>query len=374
MSAVGKSRDAALAAARQAIAKQHGSGTIISLDGVSVEDIETISTGAFLLDRALGIGGFPRGRLAELFGEQGSGKTSLALASAAQAQRDGGTVLYLDYEHAFDRTYASLFGIDFGENAFILSQPESLEQGMKVVEYYIDKSLVDLVIIDSLAAMVTQKELAGELDATNVAPQAKAMGQILRRFTKKIAESMAVVLFINHVRTPIGLDKRKKTPGGDALKFYASVRVEVQQVQSVKGKVPDLITGKMVDGPVALRIKATTVKNKCAAPYRIGYFHLRVGYGLYEPQTILEVAEGRGLVRRNGGRYILPFHVEEGKDRKVNIGGLDNVFTYFDDHPDKYTKLKEKVIDLVEGPPSNAPAVITEPAKAVDMPLESPEV
>ena len=370
----GVNRQKALAEARLAIAKQHGSGTIIALEGAVVEDIEVISTGAFLLDAALGIGGFPRGRLAELYGEQGSGKTSLTLATARQAQLEGGTVLYLDYEHAFDRTYADLFGIDFGEDVFILSQPESLEQGMKIVEYYLDRGLVDLVIIDSLAAMVTDKELAGELDATNVAPQAKAMGQILRRFTKKIAESKAVVLFINHVRTPIGYDKRKTTPGGNALKFYASVRVEVQQVQSVKGKIVDLVTGKLIDGPIALRIKATAVKNKCAAPYRVGYFHLRVGKGLFEPQTILEVAEGHGLVRRNGSRYILPFRAEEGKDKKVNLGGLDNVLAYFEDHPDKYTKLKERIIELLKEMPSDRVAASTEPATPMDVPLEGPEV
>jgi len=230
-----------LAQAKAMVNKSIEKGGIVGLDGGAWETVEAFSTGAFVVDKATCIGGFPRGRITELFGMPSSGKTTLMLSSVAEAQKaDKKPVLYLDFEHAFDPEYAKLFGVDLREDRFLLSQPENFENGMKMAELYIENELCSMVIFDSLAAMITEKELAGEVGDQFVAIQARAMSAELKRMTGMVKRSNVCVVFINHLRSLIGgvkFVKKTTTPGGVALKFYASMRMELVIVESIKGKV-----------------------------------------------------------------------------------------------------------------------------------------
>jgi recombination protein RecA len=344
---------AALAAARQAIRKSCP-GVVVSFDD-DPEPIKSIPSGIMLLDAAMGIGGFPIGRIIELYGPQSSGKSSVAMKTAAAVQASGMPVLYLDFEHAFDPSFALLFGVNLDEDMFVLAQPDNLEQGMEIAERYIEGSLVGIVIVDSLAAMVPKKELEGDIGDSHVALQARAMSQVLRRFTPIVAKTETIVLFINHIRDMIGGGGparvgvvRRTTPGGVALKFYASVRIELQPMQSIKGKIVDPISGQPVDGTIALKVKATITKNKVGPPFRIATFYNRAGAGIYEPYTVVEIAEARGLIRKNGSRYILPFPKEAGSQEKVNLGGLEAVLRYLEENPGRYAKLRDKVQGFID--------------------------
>lgn len=342
------SRSEKLAAARQSLTKKYGEGAIAPVS-YDMGAIDVIPSGSFLLDAALGIGGFPRGRLIELYGPPSCGKSTLSLAACSNCQKLDLPVLYLDFEQAFSPLYAKRLGVDFDSNLWVLSQPDSLEQGMSIAETFIEESIVGLVVVDSLAAMVTDKELAGEIGDTQVAIQARALAQVLKRLTAKIHRSNVAVLFINHVRDTIGgmpgRAPRKTTPGGSALKFYASVRIELTPIESIKGKITDLITGKLIDGSVSLKVKALVVKNKLAPPYREGRFYLRVGRGLCEEESVIEAAVARDVIHQNGSRYVLPFNTEN--DKQVNLAGLTSVLDWLAENPLSYQNLKSQITALV---------------------------
>jgi len=347
--------------AAAAVVKKHGIGALVSLDQSVIDEqqIDAISTGAILLDLAIGCGGFPRGRIVELYGNPSSGKSSLALACAHQAQLDNnGSVLYLDFENSFDPYYAGLHGVDLSADRFQLAQPTTLEEGMTIAEEFIESDTVDLIICDSLASMPTKKEIEGEIEDSTIAEQARAMSKVLRRLTKKISASGVVMIFLNHVRVPLatfGKMARKTTPGGTALKFYASVRVELITIKSFAGKIEDRITGGLVDGPVAVKILAKVVKNKTGAPFREGTFYIRDKFGLFEPQTIVEIAEGRGIVKKSGNFYVLPFR----NAKKQN--GLEALLRWLSENGDKYRILRDAVMDALAQNPSSEPE--TKPQK-----------
>lgn len=325
------------------LTRRFGQGVIVT---VNYDPIEIIPSGSILLDYALGIGGFPRGRLIEIFGAPSSGKSTLALTTVREAQRMGEVVLWLDYEQSFDASYAQAIGVNFSDSLWVLAQPDTLEQGLQIAEDFVESGAIGLVVVDSLAAMVPKAYLEGDIgEEKRMAEQARVMARSLQRLTNKLAKHKVCMLFLNHVRDVIGgipsRGVRKTTPGGSALKFYAAVRVELRVADVVRGKIDDPVTGKMVDGPVAVKVKALVVKNKVAVPYRQGGFYMREN-GLNEVQTILEIAEGRGFVKRNGSRYILPFKTE--KDTLVNLGSLQVCLDWFTDNQDKFELLKLKVV------------------------------
>jgi len=333
---------------RAAIRKKYGDEALVPTEDESVP-IPVIPTGSILLDVALGIGGFPRGRLIELYGAPSSGKSTLALSTAAQAQKMGGHVLYLDHEHAFDPTYAEVIGVDLSEDKWTLAQPSTAEEGLGIAEMFIENKMAILVIGDSLAAMVPKKQLEGEIGDIYVAIKARLMSTTLERLTPKISKAGAVFLFINHTREIIntmpGRTKKKTTPGGTALKFYSSIRVEVIPIESIKGKVVNPVSGLQEDGNQAIKVKAIVVKNKTSRPFRSGTFYLE--NGLCEARTILEVAVARGIVAQNGSRFVLPF-TTEGTDKRVNIAGKEGTLQWLKDNPDKYERLRCKIIEVLQ--------------------------
>ena len=322
------------------------------LSNEDIEPIPVLPTGSILLDKALGVGGWPRGKLTELYGEESSGKTTLSLATAAVCQRGGGAVLLNDYENSFDPAYAVACGVSLDRDAFILSQPDSLEQGMELTSEYLKAKAVALVIFDSLAAMACEEELKGEFtDAHRVAPQARAMSLALRRMVPIIADSGAVVIFINHVHVVIGGFNprgivRKTTPGGKALKFYSAIRVEIARTGRVNGNVLNFATGELEDGPVAYSAKATVVKNKVASPYRKAELFMD-DHGVNETMTLVEIAIARGIIKKAGSRYTLPFAKAPGEGPTI-ILGIQNVYEHIEDNPARFRSLRQFVIAALD--------------------------
>ena len=348
-----------IASARQEIESKFGPESIVSLDGIADKDIESIRTGSMLLDSALGVGGFPIGRMVELFGAESSGKSTLAFESAKACQNDlGKAVLYLDFEHAFDPSYVGgVIGVDLSPNKFILSQPDTLEEGLSIADYMIRHDMVGMVIVDSVASMVSEKERSGELEESPPMVTARIMSTILRKLVGPLKASGACMIFINHVRDVISTGKswgppKRTTPGGRALKFYASVRVELGAVASVKGKVQDPITGKSEEGSVGVKVRATVVKNKVGVPFQKAFFYMGQGKGVDERRTLIEVATSRGIMSQNKSRFVFPFESPTDPAKKVNVGGWANALGWLDDNPDKEEQLRERVLTaLAEGEP-----------------------
>lgn len=373
-------RQVALAAARRAIAKKHGDEALVST--VEVTKYNVISSGSILLDIALGVGGFTRGRLVELFGPPSSGKSTTALETAKNCQILGLPVIYMDYECAFDPEYAGRIGISMDPQLWELVQPDNMEQGLDIAETFIESDVVGLIIFDSLAAMTPKAILEGEFGDKQMAVQARLMSQALQKLVAKVKKSNVVVIFINHIRDILGGQPlpggrtRKTTPGGSALKFYASVRVELQPMESIAGKILDAVSGTMVPGSVALKVKAMVVKNKVATPYRPATFYLSADRGIHEGRTMLEIALARGVIKQNGSRFILPFR-QPGTDKPINLGGQQAVLDYFDSDLDRYDLLRDKIVGLLKRQPEpdkvEQASAAGAPAPAKDMEIGGSE-
>jgi recombination protein RecA len=340
-----------LAEAKQFVKQHIGKDEIISFKGEDVLVVESIPSGSMLVDKTTGVGGIPKGRMTELYGMPSSGKTTLMLHTCKNVQAAGTGVLYLDYEHAFNPDYAKLIGIDLSSDKFILVQPESFESGMKIAEIYIKNNLVGLVVVDSLASMVTQKEWAAEVGESGVAILAKAMSQELRRLNSMVKDSNAAMIFINHVHEVIETGfakrsgaKRTTTPGGRALKFYASMRIELTMIENIKGKVQDDVSGSVEERSVAVKIKTFVAKNKVAAPFGIGYFYIRHNYGIDDVMIAVDIAVKRGIIEQKGARFLLPASLVEspGSDVK-SLNGMAQLLRYFMEKP----KMKDALLDEV---------------------------
>jgi recombination protein RecA len=319
-------RQRALDLALSQIEKQFGKGSIMKLGEASAKlQVEAISTGALGLDLALGIGGVPRGRVVEIYGPEASGKTTLAYHVIAEAQRDGGVAAFIDAEHALDPTYARACGVDVDN--LLLSQPDSGEQALEIAETLVRSGAVDVVAVDSVAALVPRAELEGEMGEAQMGLQARLMSQALRKLVGAISKSHTTVLFINQIREKIGVmfGNPETTTGGRALKFYASVRMEIRKTENLK-------SGDEVKG---MRARVKVVKNKLAPPFRDAEFDILYGQGISKTGSILDVATAMGLVTRSGTWFTYG---------DLRLGqGRDNAREFLDSNPEVAREIDRKV-------------------------------
>jgi recombination protein RecA len=337
-------RDKALEMAMGQIEKQFGKGAIMRMGENTHMQIESISTGALSLDLALGIGGLPRGRIVELFGPESSGKSTLAMHVVAEAQRNGGICAYIDAEHAMDPIYAKAIGVNVDD--LLISQPDTGEQALEITDMLIRSGALDIIIIDSVAALTPRAEIEGEMGDTHVGLQARLMSQALRKLTANLNKSNTIAVFINQLREKIGVmfGSPEVTPGGRALKFYASIRLDIRRIESIK------------DGAevVGNRTRVKVVKNKCASPFKQCEFDIMYGKGISREGTLLDVATDLGLVRKSGAWYTY-----EGEQ----IGqGRENAKAFLAENLELVIEISEKVrqkVGTTSTPGTDAAAVET---------------
>ena len=275
------------------IEKQFGEGSLMKLGADQVRKIPSISTGALSIDLALGIGGVPKGRVIEIYGPESSGKTTLSLHIAAEAQKAGGVAAFIDAEHALDPIYASALGVDVDE--LLVSQPDTGEQALEIANMLIDSEGVDVVVIDSVAALVPQAEIDGEMGQSHVGLQARLMSQALRKLTSSINKTQTTVIFINQIREKIGVmwGSPETTSGGSALKFYASVRIDIRRIETLK------VGAEMIGN----RVRAKIVKNKVAPPFKEAQFDIMFGQGISREGSLVDVGVDHGIVRKAGAWF-----------------------------------------------------------------------
>ncbi|MBO8141557.1 MAG: recombinase RecA [Firmicutes bacterium] len=319
-------RQKALEAALFHIEKQFGRGSIMRLGEASAQrNVEVIPTGSLALDMALGVGGVPRGRIVEIYGPESSGKTTLALHIMAEAQKAGGMAAFIDAEHAQDPKYAQQVGVDIDN--LLISQPDTAEQALEIAEALVRSGAVDVIVIDSVAALVPRAEIEGEMGDAHVGLQARLMSQALRKLTGAINKSRTTVVFINQVREKVGVlfGSPEVTPGGRALKFYASIRMEIRRLESIK-------QGSDIVGN---RTKVKVVKNKLAPPFREAEFDIMYGEGISREGNILDVATGFGVITRTGTWFSYG---------EVRLGqGRENAKQFLRENPEVAREIEAKV-------------------------------
>jgi len=322
-------REAALETAMKQIEQNFGAGSIMRLSPGSIVSVPGIPTGAISLDVALGGNGLPRGRIIELFGPEGSGKTTLALHTIANAQKGGGVAAFIDAEHALDPSWARKIGVNL--ESLLISQPDYGEQGLEICEMLVRSNAVDLVVVDSVAALIPKAEIEGEMGDSHVGLQARLMSQAMRKLTGAISKSKTTVVFINQIRMKIGVmfGNPETTPGGKALKFYSSVRLEVRRVTTLK----------QGDEPVGNRVRVRVVKNKVAPPFRKTEFDMMFSNGISYEGDLLDMAVNHGIVKKHGAWF------NYGKSRLGQ--GRDKTKQFLVDRPDITAELEKKVLELV---------------------------
>ncbi|HXZ59812.1 MAG TPA: recombinase RecA [Steroidobacteraceae bacterium] len=321
-----ENRKKALAAALGQIEKQFGKGSVMRLgDAAASYDVETVSTGSLGLDIALGIGGLPRGRVVEIFGPEASGKTTLTLQVIAEVQRAGGTAAFVDAEHALDPSYAEKLGVNINE--LLVSQPDTGEQALEITDMLVRSNAVDIVVVDSVAALTPKAEIEGEMGEMQVGLQARLMSQALRKLTGNIKRSNTIVVFINQIRMKIGVmfGNPETTTGGNALKFYASVRLDIRRIGAIKN-------GEEVVGNMT-RVKV--VKNKVAPPFREAEFEIMYGQGISREGEIIELGSSLGIIEKSGAWYAY-------KGNRIGQG-KDNARAYLQSNREVAREIEEQI-------------------------------
>lgn len=345
-------RKAALDGALKLIEKRYGAGAVMRLGQTKTLDVDAVPTGSMTLDMALGIGGVPKGRIVEIYGPESSGKTTVALSIVSQAQKAGGEAAFIDVEHALDPVYAKALGVDINE--LLVSQPDSGEQALEIAEALIRSGAIDVIVLDSIAAMTTRAEIDGEMGDQHVGQLARLMSQAMRKLTAAISKSNCVAIFINQIREKIGVmyGNPETTPGGRALKFYSSVRIEVRKGEAIK-------SGGEVIGAVT---KCKVVKNKVAPPFKECAFDLMYGTGISRTGEVLDLAVELDIIKKGGSWFSY-------KDKKLGQG-RDNVKELLKNDPEFMKEIEEQIlarkdeIDTTANAESKSPENKTEAAPA----------
>ena len=325
-----KEKQKALQLTLDKIDKSYGKGTIMRLGDTAIEDIPVIRSGSLSLDIALGVGGYPKGRVIEIYGPESSGKTTLAIHAIAEAQKEGGIAAFIDAEHAFDRFYAEKLGVDV-EN-LLISQPDNGEQALEITDHLIRSGAVDIVVIDSVAALTPKAEIEGEMGESKMGLQARLMSQALRKLTSNISKTKTCVIFINQLRDKIGVmfGNPETTTGGNALKFYSSVRLDVRRI------------GQLKDGEEAIgnRTRVKVVKNKVAPPFKKAEFDLLYGCGISRNGEILDMGVDFNIIKKSGSWFSYG-------DTKLGQG-RDAVKNLLDDNPELCEELTGKIKEILQ--------------------------
>jgi recombination protein RecA len=339
-------RDKALEMAMASIEKQYGKGAVMKMGDKGEMTIEAIPTGALALDLALGVGGLPRGRVVEIFGPESSGKSTLAMHAVAEAQRNGGICAYIDAEHAMDPVYARAIGVDVDE--LLISQPDTGEQALEITDMLIRSGALDIVVIDSVAALTPRAEIEGEMGDSHMGLQARLMSQALRKLTANLNKTNTICIFINQLREKIGVmfGSPETTPGGRALKFYSSVRLDIRRIESIK------------DGAemVGNRTRVKVVKNKVAPPFRQAEFDIMYGKGISREGSLLDVGVDLELIKKSGAWFTY-----EGEQ----LGqGRENAKTFLGENPEIMMDISERILAQVginrDGVPESDGADLTD--------------
>ena len=320
----------ALQAAMQKIEKDFGKGSIMKLGEESIENIDVIPTGSIGLDLALGVGGYPKGRIIEIYGPESSGKTTLALHAIAEAQKRGGIAAFIDAEHAFDRFYAENLGVD--TDNLLISQPDNGEQALQIADQLISSAAVDIIVIDSVAALTPKAEIEGDMGDNKVGLQARLMSQALRKMTSTISKTNTTCIFINQLREKIGImfGNPETTTGGNALKFYSSVRIDVRPSTAIKDG--EDVLGKLT--------KVKIVKNKVAPPFRKCEFDIMFGEGISKVGEILDIAVDKNIIKKSGSWF------SYGESKLAQ--GRDAVLKLLKDNPELCEELEAKVREAIK--------------------------
>ncbi len=343
-----ENRKKALAAALGQIERQFGKGSVMRMgDAGAARDIDAVSTGSLTLDVALGIGGLPRGRVIEIYGPESSGKTTLTLHCVAESQKAGGTAAFIDAEHALDPQYAGKLGVNVDD--LLVSQPDTGEQALEIADMLVRSNAVDIVVIDSVAALVPKAEIEGEMGDSHVGLQARLMSQALRKLTGNIKQSKTCVIFTNQIREKIGVmfGSPETTPGGNALKFYAAVRLDVRRKEAIKNAVGEVIGN---------HVRVKVVKNKMAPPFRQAEFEILYNEGVSRLGEVIDLGVANNIIDKSGSWY------SYGSDR---IGqGKENTRIYLKEHPEMAQEIEAKVRAILLPKKEAAPPVEEAAAEA----------
>lgn len=318
-------KQAALDAALKKIEKNFGKGAVMRMGEKADTQILTVPTGSLALDAAIGVGGYPRGRIIEIYGPESSGKTTVALNAVAEVQKRGGTAAYIDAENAMDPAYAEALGVDI--DSLILSQPNTGEEGLQIADTLISSGAIDIVVVDSVAALVPRAEIEGEMGDAHVGLQARLMSQALRKLSGTISKTKTIAIFINQIREKVGVmfGNPETTPGGRALKFYSTIRLEVRRAEQIKQ------SGDVLGN----RVKIKVVKNKVAPPFKVAEVDIMYGKGISQSGELLDMATDKDIIDKAGSWYSY---------KNDRIGqGRENAKKYLEDHPDIYQDIQEQV-------------------------------
>ena len=320
----------ALQAAMSKIEKDYGKGSIMRMGEEKIENVEVIPTGSIGLNAALGVGGYPKGRIIEIYGPESSGKTTLAIHAIAECQKAGGIAAFIDAEHAFDRFYAANLGVDI-DNLYI-SQPDNGEQALEIADQLIRSSAIDIIIIDSVAALTPKKEIEGDMGDSAVGLQARLMSQALRKLTSTISKTNTTCIFINQLREKIGVmfGNPETTTGGNALKFYASVRLDIRKVTTLKDG----------DTPIGNQVRVKIVKNKVAPPFRKAEFEITFGEGISKIGEIVDLGVEYGIIKKSGSWF------SYGESKLAQ--GRDAVKVLLKDNPELCEELEAKIMESIK--------------------------